>query len=182
MYDVFCCSACQPVWRGLLLHVFKRALDSHFAGCFSACERATATTFATREVQLAAGTESVAGASLDSLTGGFRASGVFLLIAILLHTGLTGSAVVATDAIISVVMGLAQNNAVWQSRCTEPAAGLTGLLIGVCTIPGAFVARALLKRMSCRHTCLDYGNDGDHRCSYAALARGLNTRPAVRRS
>ena len=98
------------------------------------------------EFQLAAGAESVAGASFGFINGGLPGAGVFL-IAILLHTGLTGSAVVATDAIISVVMGIAKITLFGSLAALNLQLAVTGLLIGICTIPGAFVARALLKRI-----------------------------------
>jgi uncharacterized membrane protein YfcA len=97
--------------------------------------------------QLSAVSESVAGASFGFINGGLPGAGVFL-IAILMHAGLVGSAVVATDAIISVCMGLAKIILFGSLAALNAELALTGIFIGLCTVPGAFVARALLKYLS----------------------------------
>jgi uncharacterized membrane protein YfcA len=99
------------------------------------------------QVQLSNGTERGAGACFGFVNGILPGAGVFL-ISILLHAGLTGSAVVATDAVVSVVMGFSKVVLFGSLAALDLQLGLTGLLIGVCTIPGAFIARALIRRMS----------------------------------
>lgn len=99
------------------------------------------------QLQLSSSAEPVAGAFFGYVNGILPGAGVFL-ISILLHAGLTGTAVVATDAVVSVVMGFSKVVLFGSLAALDLRLGLTGLLIGVCTIPGAFIARALIRRMS----------------------------------
>jgi uncharacterized protein len=99
------------------------------------------------QLQLSNRAEPVAGACFGYVNGILPGAGV-LLISILLHAGLTGTAVVATDAVISVVMGFSKVVLFGSLDALDLRLGLTGLLIGLCTIPGAFIARALIRRMS----------------------------------
>jgi uncharacterized membrane protein YfcA len=70
-----------------------------------------------------------------------------ILISILMSVGIAGSALVATDAVISVLMGLAKVALFGRLAALDLQLLLLGLLVGLCTAPGAFVARALLKRI-----------------------------------
>lgn len=99
------------------------------------------------QVKLSHRAEHGAGACFGFVNGILPGAGVFL-ISILLHAGLTGSAVVATDAVVSVVMGFSKVVLFGSLAALDLRLALTGLLIGVCTIPGAFIARALIRRMS----------------------------------
>jgi len=99
------------------------------------------------QLQLSSGAEHGAGAFFGYINGILPGAGVFL-IAILLHAGLTGSAVVATDAVISVVMGFSKVVLFGSLAALDLQLGLTGFLIGLCTIPGAFIARALIRHLS----------------------------------
>lgn len=90
-----------------------------------------------------------ASAVYGALAGGTTGSGV-VLISILMASGLQGSAVIATDAIISLAIGLVKT-------ATFGFAGALGLpivvfavLIGLATFPGGFVARAIADRLSVR--------------------------------
>lgn len=87
-----------------------------------------------------------AGAVFGFVNGGVTGAGV-LLISILMSVGLGGSALVATDAIVSVVMGLAKVALFGNLAALDAELALAGLLVGVCTAPGAFLARALLRRI-----------------------------------
>ena len=91
-------------------------------------------------------TELGAGALFGFINGGMAGTGV-ILISILMAGGVHGAALVATDAVISVVMGLAKVALFGSLTALNPELALVGLLVGLCTIPGAFVARALLKRI-----------------------------------
>lgn len=95
---------------------------------------------------LSPGTELVAGAAFGFVNGGMTGAGVFL-ISILMSVGVAGSALVATDAVISVLMGLAKVVLFGRLAALDLELLLFGLLVGLCTAPGAFVARALLKRI-----------------------------------
>ncbi len=96
--------------------------------------------------QFSPGTEVGAGAVFGYINGGMTGAGV-ILISILMSVGIAGSALVATDAVISVLMGLAKVALFGRLAALDLQLLLFGLLVGVCTAPGAFVARALLKRI-----------------------------------
>jgi hypothetical protein len=70
-----------------------------------------------------------------------------ILISILMSAGVAGSALVATDAVISVIMGLAKVVLFGRLAALSLELALVGLLVGLFTAPGAFLARALLKRI-----------------------------------
>ena len=87
-----------------------------------------------------------AGAFFGFINGGMTGTGV-ILISILMSAGVAGGALVATDAVISVVMGLAKVALFGSLAALKLELALLGLLVGLCTAPGAFVARALLERI-----------------------------------
>jgi uncharacterized membrane protein YfcA len=99
--------------------------------------------------QFSAAAEVGAGAGFGFVNGGMTGTGV-LLISILMSVGVAGSALVATDAVISVVMGLAKVLMFGRLAALDLELALTGLLVGAFTTPGAFLARALLQRMPAR--------------------------------
>ena len=95
-----------------------------------------------------------AGALFGFINGGMTGTGT-VLIAILMAAGVQGAGLIATDAIISIVMGLTKV-AMFGSLARLPTdLALAGLAIGMCTIPGAFVARWLLRHIPMRiHTAV----------------------------
>ena len=93
-----------------------------------------------------AGAEVAAGAVFGFVNGGVTGAGV-ILISILMSVGLAGSALVATDAVVSVIMGMAKVVLFGGLSALDLELALLGLLIGLFTVPGAFLARALLKRI-----------------------------------
>jgi uncharacterized membrane protein YfcA len=98
------------------------------------------------------GVERVAGAGFGFINGGVPGAGT-LLIAILMASGVQGAALIATDAVISVTMGVAKIALFRTFARLDIELLLAGLLIGLCTLPGAFVARWLLRRIPARiHT------------------------------
>jgi uncharacterized membrane protein YfcA len=96
--------------------------------------------------QLSPAGEFGAGALFGFINGGMTGAGVFL-ISILMAVGVAGSALVATDAVVSVIMGLAKVVLFGKLTALNLELGLIGLLVGVFTAPGAFLARALLRRI-----------------------------------
>lgn len=90
--------------------------------------------------------EVVAGGGFGFVNGGMTGTGV-ILISLLMSVGVAGSALVATDAVISVIMGLAKVMLFGKLAALSLELALVGLLVGLFTAPGAFLARALLKRM-----------------------------------
>ncbi len=88
-----------------------------------------------------------AGLGYGLLTGSTSGAGVVLL-SILLAAGLNGPAVIATDAGISLVLGLAKV-AVFQTAGALPLTSwIMAGLIGACAWPGAFVAKRLTRGLS----------------------------------
>lgn len=87
-----------------------------------------------------------AGACFGFLNGGMTGTGV-ILISILMSADIAGSALIATDAVISVVMGLAKVVLFGKLAALSLELALVGLLVGAFTAPGAFLARSLLKRI-----------------------------------
>lgn len=102
------------------------------------------------------GTRGVAAAGLGFglLTGGTTGAGV-VLISILLAAGLNGAAVIATDAGISMALGLTKSLVFGASGLLPVSSLIMALLIGACATPGAFVARRLAAGLSDRqHTAI----------------------------
>ena len=89
----------------------------------------------------------VAGAGYGALVGGTSGAGVMLL-SILMAGGLEGSAVIATDAGVSLLIGVVKT-LVFQTAGALPwPSVIMALVIGLCALPGAFIARALTRRMT----------------------------------
>jgi uncharacterized membrane protein YfcA len=89
------------------------------------------------------------GAGYGVLIGGTAGTGIVLL-SILLATGLHGRAVVATDAGISFVLGLTKVSVFQAAGALPLSSWLLALLIGVSTMPGAFIAKRLTRGLSLR--------------------------------
>jgi uncharacterized membrane protein YfcA len=98
------------------------------------------------QVQLKPGGEVVAGAAFGFIEGGMTGTGV-ILISMLMAAGLEGAALIATDAVVSTIMGLAKVLLFGGVARLDAALAVTGVLVGLCTAPGAFAARALLVRL-----------------------------------
>lgn len=89
----------------------------------------------------------IAGAMLYGLlTGGTTGSGV-ILIALLMAFGLSGVAVIATDAIISLMLGVVKVSVFGIAGVVDAKVIAFALLIGAISIPGAFLAKALVDRL-----------------------------------
>src|SRR5262245_54254639 len=95
---------------------------------------------------LSPGMEAGVGAGFGFINGGMTGAGVFL-ISVLMSSGLSGAALIATDAVISVVLGFVKIAVFGGTAALTLHFGLIGLLLGLCTTPGAFVARWLLKHI-----------------------------------
>lgn len=87
-----------------------------------------------------------AGGLFGFFNGGMTGTGV-ILISILMSVGLGGSALVATDAVVSMLLGFAKVLLFGKVAVLNLELALVGLLVGVCTAPGAFLARALMKHI-----------------------------------
>lgn len=98
------------------------------------------------QVEYSPAAEISAGACFGFINGGVTGAGV-ILISILMSVGVAGSALVATDAVVSLVMGLAKVVLFGSLAALDLRLVLVGLLVGLFTAPGAFLARALLKHI-----------------------------------
>jgi uncharacterized membrane protein YfcA len=90
--------------------------------------------------------EVVAGGAFGFIEGGMTGTGV-ILISILMAAGVQGAALIATDAVVSTLMSLAKVMLFGGVSRLDAALAVTGVLVGLCTAPGAFVARAILTRL-----------------------------------
>jgi uncharacterized membrane protein YfcA len=98
------------------------------------------------QFQFSRGAELGAGAFFGFIDGGMTGTGV-ILISILMSVGVAGSALIASDAVVSVIMGLAKVALFGRLAALDLELALTGLLVGLFTAPGAFLARAILRRI-----------------------------------
>lgn len=95
-----------------------------------------------------------AGGIYGFITGSSTGAGV-ILVSFLMAAGLGGPAVVATDAAISIVIGLAKAATFGWNAALPPPVLVFALMVGLATLPGAFVARAILERLPVRlHTLM----------------------------
>jgi uncharacterized membrane protein YfcA len=79
--------------------------------------------------------------------GGTVGAGVILL-SILMAAGLQGAAVIATDAVISIVVTAVRMAVFGFSGVIDARVMAFAILIGAISLPGAFLAKALVARMS----------------------------------
>jgi uncharacterized membrane protein YfcA len=80
------------------------------------------------------------------VVGGTSGSGVILL-SLLMAAGLEGAAVIATDAVISVVTSVIKISVFGLAGVVTAQVLAFALLIGCIGLPGAFLARAFVERM-----------------------------------
>lgn len=108
--------------------------------------------FKQRQVHWSAPKLVASGAGYGLLTGGTSGAGV-MLISILMASGLEGAAVIATDAVISIALGIVKT-ATFQTfgALPLPLWGMA-MVIGLAATPGGFIAKWLVTRMPLRmHT------------------------------
>ena len=80
------------------------------------------------------------------LVGGTSGAGIILL-SLLMAVGLEGAAVIATDAAISVMVGIGKIGVFGVFGAVTAKVVAVALLIGVVAFPGAFLAKALVERL-----------------------------------
>jgi uncharacterized membrane protein YfcA len=86
------------------------------------------------------------GVGYGAAVGGTVGAGIILL-SILMASGLEGAAVVATDAAISIVIGIVRLIVFGVAGVVTAQVLAFALLIGLIALPGAFLARALVERL-----------------------------------
>src|SRR5439155_26954800 len=70
-----------------------------------------------------------------------------ILLSLLMAVGLEGAAVIATDAAISVIIGIIKIGVFGVFGAVTAKVIAVALLIGVVAFPGAFLAKALVERL-----------------------------------
>ncbi len=80
------------------------------------------------------------------VVGGTTGAGIILL-SLLMATGLEGAAVIATDAMVSVVMGVIKLSVFGVAGAITPVVLVIGLLIGIIGFVCTFLARMIVERI-----------------------------------
>jgi hypothetical protein len=80
------------------------------------------------------------------VVGGTSGAGIILL-SLLMAVGLEGAAVIATDAAISVLIGVVKIGVFGVFGAVTAKVVAVALLIGCVAFPGAFLAKALVDRL-----------------------------------
>jgi uncharacterized membrane protein YfcA len=87
-----------------------------------------------------------ASAGWGIVVGGTTGAGVILL-SLLMATGLEGAAVIATDATVSIVMGIVKLTVFGLTGTITPIVLVIGLLIGCIGFPSTFLAKLIIARL-----------------------------------
>src|SRR5262245_49714653 len=88
------------------------------------------------------------------IVGGTTGAGI-LLLSMLMASGLEGAAVIATDAVVSVVIGIVKLAVFGFAGVVTGKVIAVALLIGIVAFPGAFVAKRIVDRLPVQvHTAL----------------------------
>ena len=96
----------------------------------------------------------IGGFGYGAAVGGTVGAGVILL-SVLMAAGLEGAAVIATDAVISIVIGIVRLAVFGTAGVITAQVVALALLIGIVAFPGAFLARAFVERLPIRvHTAI----------------------------
>jgi len=80
------------------------------------------------------------------IVGGTSGAGIILL-SLLMAAGLEGAAVIATDAVISIAIGIVKISVFDVAGVVTPQVIAIALLIGLSAFPGAFLAKILVERL-----------------------------------
>ena len=88
----------------------------------------------------------VASVGWGVVVGGTSGAGIILL-SMLMAVGLEGAAVIATDAAISVIIGIVKIGVFGLFGAVDAKVIAVALLIGVVAFPGAFLAKAIVDRL-----------------------------------
>ena len=87
------------------------------------------------------------GSGVFGLATGIATGTGVIMVTLLLGTGMSGTAVLATDALISIVLDLCKAALFHRFALLDSQALFTGIVIGAATIPGSAVAAWLVTRM-----------------------------------
>ena len=87
------------------------------------------------------------GSSVFGLATGVASGAGVIMISLLLGSGMAGQAVLATDAMISIVLDVCKAALFQRFSLLDEQSFITGVVIGVATIPGSAIAAWLVNRM-----------------------------------
>src|SRR5262245_41331312 len=105
--------------------------------------------FHAKKMQL--GTIGVAtGSGVFGFAAGIATGAGVILVSVLLGAGLTTQAVLATDAMVSIVLDIAKAALFNRFDLLNMEAFLTGVVIGLASIPGSAIAAWLVQRMGAK--------------------------------
>jgi uncharacterized protein len=90
------------------------------------------------------------GSGIFGLATGVATGTGVILVSLLLGTGLTGTAVLATDALVSIVLDLCKAALFQRFDLLDAEAFYIGVVIGLASIPGSAVAAWLVARLGAR--------------------------------
>jgi len=91
--------------------------------------------------------ELAVGSTVFGLASGLTSGVGVILVSLLLGTGMTGQAVLATDALTSIALDLCKAALFHKFALLDGDTVVTGIVIGVATIPGSAIAAWLVNRM-----------------------------------
>jgi len=104
-----------------------------------------------KQRQVILGTPGLAiGAGIWGLASGVASGTGMILVSTLLGAGLSGTAVLATDALATIVFDLCKALLFQRFDLLDAEAFATGAVIGLATIPGSATAKLLVNRMGAR--------------------------------
>jgi uncharacterized membrane protein YfcA len=99
-----------------------------------------------RDIRLREGGLLVGALGFGAAAGGTTGAGIILL-SLLMAVGLEGGAVIATDAAISIVLGIVRVLVFGVAGVVDAKVVAFALLIGLVAFPGAFLAKAFVERL-----------------------------------
>jgi len=99
-----------------------------------------------RDFKVGDGGLALASLGYGAVVGGTAGSGVILL-SLLMAAGIGGAGVIATDAAVSIVIGIAKVSVFGVAGVLSAQVIAFALLIGIVALPGAFLARRFVERM-----------------------------------
>lgn len=98
------------------------------------------------EVRISRNAERGAGLAFGFVNGGMAGTGI-ILISILMSAGVQGAPLIATDSIISTLLAVTKIGVFSGRAALNADLAAVGLLVGLCTAPGGFIARRLLQHI-----------------------------------